>query len=75
MQMLQYNYCSCCDTQVASRSRRRRVHWKKLFRALDVAPPEDLTDPDSVFRDQLSQPNKLIAHILDTKVPSFNTNV
>lgn len=47
---------------------RRRIDWWRLVRALDVAPPEDLSDPDRYFLDQLPQPYRLIVNVLEAEV-------
>lgn len=47
---------------------RRRVEWRRLAVALDVAAPADLTDPDRSFLDKLPQPYRLIVSVLDTEV-------
>lgn len=47
---------------------RRRVDWRRLILALDVAPPSDFTDPDISFLDRLPQPYRLIVDVLDIEV-------
>lgn len=47
---------------------RRRIAWKRLVAALDVAAPADFSDPDRAFLDSLPQPYRLIVNVLDTEV-------
>lgn len=54
--------------QTIDESGRRRINWKKLFVALDVAAPADYVDPDRSFLDHLPQPYRLIVSVLDAEV-------
>lgn len=47
---------------------RRRVAWRRLVAALDVAAPADYSDPERAFLDSLPQPYRLIVSVLDTEV-------